>query len=262
MVGPIDASRLCLSSLWRNSAFPELLRLRHPGLRVNAWQSRVIQTNSEPYAFIRDEICPFNGKDVKWLYIIWPFRYLSRSGYQNCIKALSTCVVHSSLVLDWISSYLTEPQQCVVHSESQSSYDNTMFGVPQSSFLGQLLFVLYIADLVLVIQQHDLHLHLYADDTLVYTWCPETSHLWKSVCQNASMTRQCNSNRTGCSWTPPRRSTSGAHLSVVVSTFQSTTSRSGRTSSIQSSRLLGVVHRTVDPGTCSWWYLAYSSYDW
>ena len=49
-----------------------------------------------------------------------------------------------------------------------SSYDSIPFGVPQGSVLGPLLFVLYTADLVPLIQKHSLHCHLYADDPGVW----------------------------------------------------------------------------------------------
>jgi len=60
--------------------------------------------------------------------------------------------------------------QCNVHAESQSSYHSIIivFGTVQDSVLGPLLFALYTAHLVPLIEKHSLHCHQYADDTQVY----------------------------------------------------------------------------------------------
>ena len=75
-------------------------------------------------------------------------------------------VVHA-----WFRSYLTNCTQYVRCGESTSTPLSVLFGVPQGSVLGPILFLLYTADLVRLVESFGLEPHLYADDTQIYGSC-------------------------------------------------------------------------------------------
>ena len=71
--------------------------------------------------------------------------------------------------LSWVQTYLTDRPQSVQIDGFTSSVRPLRFGVPQGSLLGPLLYLLYTAPLGDLIRWHDMDLHLYADDTQLYT---------------------------------------------------------------------------------------------
>jgi len=58
---------------------------------------------------------------------------------------------------------------------SRSSVIDLIRGFPQGSVLGPVLFLLYTAGLISLVQSHGLTPHLYADDTQVYGSCPASN---------------------------------------------------------------------------------------
>ena len=75
------------------------------------------------------------------------------------------------LVHRWFTSYLRGRVQYVRCGSTKSAPKLVLYGVPQGSVLGPILFLLYTADLIQLIERHDLSPHLYADDTQVYGSC-------------------------------------------------------------------------------------------
>jgi len=78
----------------------------------------------------------------------------------------------TDVALQWITSFLAERTQQIAYNRKLSSIQAVLFGVPQGSVLGPLLYALYTAELFHIVTRHRLRLHIYADDCQVYLSTP------------------------------------------------------------------------------------------
>ena len=70
--------------------------------------------------------------------------------------------------LRWIKSYLGNRSSSVYINNCLSSSTRSIFGVPQGSVLGPIIFTIYTTPLADIIKYHGLSYHFYADDTQLY----------------------------------------------------------------------------------------------
>ena len=82
----------------------------------------------------------------------------------------------SGVALQWMKSYLEGRSYCVKVGDTLSSVIGLLFGVPQGSLLGPILFILYIKALQKIAQKYGLLIQLYADDSQLYiSFKPDSS---------------------------------------------------------------------------------------
>ena len=88
--------------------------------------------------------------------------------HTHLLHKLTTDFGISGNALDWISSYLSNRTFAVRIIDIDGQPVLLIYGVPQGSILGPLLFILYMHDLVKVAETYGLQIHLYADDAELY----------------------------------------------------------------------------------------------
>ena len=81
----------------------------------------------------------------------------------------------TGIALNWFTSYITNRFSSVrINTHSSTSYSITN-GVPHGSFLGLLLFNIYLLPMFdIYTDYHDISFHTYADDLQLYLHCTES----------------------------------------------------------------------------------------
>jgi hypothetical protein len=98
--------------------------------------------------------------------------------HSTLLSRLHSVVGLSGKALKWFKSYIEDRTQCVTINGIQSSLWEPIFGVPQGSVLGPLLFIIYMAPLGMILRSLGIQYHFYADDSQIYvSFHPDQANL-------------------------------------------------------------------------------------
>ena len=103
--------------------------------------------------------------------------------HQILLSRLNSVFGIQSTALQWFHSYLSDRYQSTSVNNSSSSPSQLMYGVPQGSVLGPILFVLYTMPLSDITANHSVNHQLFADDTQLQKSAPlnEVTNLTKEL---------------------------------------------------------------------------------
>jgi hypothetical protein len=88
--------------------------------------------------------------------------------HPTLLSRLQSTIGLSGKAFEWFSSYISGRKQSIIINGIQSSIWELLFGVPQGSVLGPLLFIIYMSPLGKILQSLGVQYHFYADDSQIY----------------------------------------------------------------------------------------------
>jgi exonuclease III len=138
---------------------------------LNSFQSAYIKHHSTETALlsVHDHIIrAISHQQVTCLTLLDLSAAFDTIDHSILLERLSSWFGISSTALSWIKSYLLNRSFSVNIENSKSSVFQLLYGVPQGSVLGPLLFILYTTPLSTVISNSSANHHLFADDTQLF----------------------------------------------------------------------------------------------
>ena len=163
-----------LSKLLERLVAKQLVRYLKDNDLLPRLQSAYRSNNSTETAVLKvlaDILLALDSGDLAALVLLDLSAAFDTVDHATLLQRLQTSYGLHGTAINWFRSYLNGRSQCVRSLRTKSIPSSVECGVPQGSVLGPILFLLYSADVLQLIQHHQLHPHAYADDSQIYGFC-------------------------------------------------------------------------------------------
>ena len=136
------------------------------------FQSAYKKYHSTETALLRvfnDILCDLDNRNVTLLALLDLSAAFDTLDHSILLKRLEMSFGIKGSALSWFESYLVSRSQSVQINKTISDSETLIYGVPQGSVLGPILFTLYTTPLSDIFCKYKMNYHLYADDSQLYT---------------------------------------------------------------------------------------------
>ena len=150
------------------TSLPSNLRLsgrKQAATKMQSAYRRYHSTETAVSKILSDILCASDRGDVTFLCLLDLCATFDTVDHDILVDRLERAFGLRGLVLEWDKSLLFKRTQSVLLNGSRSTQSELQCGVPQGSVPGQILFLLYTADVMQIADRHGLSARSYLDDT-------------------------------------------------------------------------------------------------